>query len=670
MLWTFHIQNERVIDVVDLSNSLKPNPVKIKDVKREKYKTFGGEYVRSKSERDIANWLYEHDISYDYEVQVSWADFPFNPDFFLSDLNVYIEHWMETDDERYRRSKQDKIEQFRKHKVDLIQTQENEMRDIGALYRRLKAEISKRLGRRVQNKKIQRLESDVRTKAIFEEPIATIVRLLSDAIGKMKNEQISEGTIKKRLEIEKENLTNRVRLFFSIFFKVHEEYHRRKIRENYLDFDDLLIKVVELFEKHPEYRERYQKKYSHILVDEFQDINSVQLTFLRLLVNEDTQLFCVGDDWQGIYGWRGAKVKFILEFEEIFPDAQIIMFQKNFRNSPTIVNASNEFIKSCKYLRMKEMISNLPGAGGPPEKIMVHPAVIEELENGKKYDRGIDFVIKKVKELIDLGDSKEDILILYRYHDLFNKGGQFEHNFATSYRKALMEYNLYNKITHLTMHAAKGKEAKNVFIVGCWGKHNGYNGIPNMYEGDKVFQYITPRNITQIEDEERRLFYVSMTRAKERLFILTEEQNESKFLEDIPGKYIERGKTRIYDLKIPHNLVCQNCGWRLELNFRFCPSCSKIIGNAYKYTITREKKMKIKLEIQKWRSSKAAELNLPPDDIFDDKTLSHLIEILPLHEFELMEVNGFDSQKCDAHGYDLISIINVSLFEQEGNEDC
>ncbi|HEX7242386.1 MAG TPA: UvrD-helicase domain-containing protein, partial [Longimicrobiaceae bacterium] len=126
--------------------------------------------------------------------------------------------------------------------------------------------------------------------------------------------------------------------------QVYERYQRALRDANAFDFDDLLVKPVELLRAFPDVLHGYRERFRFVLVDEYQDTNRAQYVFLRLLAEEHGNLFVVGDDDQSIYGWRGADIRNILDFEKDFPDARMIRLEQNYRSSRTILDAANRVI--------------------------------------------------------------------------------------------------------------------------------------------------------------------------------------------------------------------------------------------------------------------------------------------------------------------------------------
>lgn len=162
-------------------------------------------------------------------------------------------------------------------------------------------------------------------------------RSLLSAISSAKNEMISP------VEYEMQNMGdyNKKR-----YIQAYHEYQAELKKNNALDFDDILVKAVELFKNCPDVLENYQKRFHYIMVDEYQDTNTVQFEFIRLLAERNRNLCVVGDDDQSIYKFRGANIRNILDFEKIYSDAVIIKLEQNYRSSQNILDAANTVIKN------------------------------------------------------------------------------------------------------------------------------------------------------------------------------------------------------------------------------------------------------------------------------------------------------------------------------------
>jgi len=183
---------------------------------------------------------------------------------------------------------------------------------------------------------------------------------------------------------------------------VWERYEKLVRSEGALDFDDLLLYLWLLLERHADVRTKLQARYTYIHVDEYQDTNKVQYNIVRLLAGEQANIFCVGDLDQNVYSWRGATIENILDFERAFPNAVTIRLEQNYRSTKTIVNVSNEIIK--KNVRRKEKTLFTDNAEG--DRIGLISGFDERHE--------ADLLAGRAAELIERGASPSEIAVLYR----------------------------------------------------------------------------------------------------------------------------------------------------------------------------------------------------------------------------------------------------------------
>ena len=148
--------------------------------------------------------------------------------------------------------------------------------------------------------------------------------------------------------------------------KIYARYEKEKRAADALDFDDLLLEAARLFKKNPEIRKKWQEKFQHILIDEYQDTNHVQYELIRLLVGPERNICVVGDDWQSIYSWRGADFTNILNFDRDFPGAKVVKLEQNYRSTGNILKASQKIITNNKTRTDKELFTEA-GDGEPIE---------------------------------------------------------------------------------------------------------------------------------------------------------------------------------------------------------------------------------------------------------------------------------------------------------------
>ncbi len=183
---------------------------------------------------------------------------------------------------------------------------------------------------------------------------------------------------------------------------VYKLYESELHRMNAMDFDDLLVRAVNVMELFPEVRERYASAFRHVLVDEYQDTNHAQYKWLQLIGGEHKNICVVGDDSQSIYSFRGADVRNILDFEDDFPEALVVKLEQNYRSTQTILDAANAVIANNRGQMHKSLWTDL-GIGDPIK--------VRELEDEHAEAR---FVAGEIERLVDEGTSRSEVAVFYR----------------------------------------------------------------------------------------------------------------------------------------------------------------------------------------------------------------------------------------------------------------
>jgi DNA helicase IV len=498
------------------------------------FTTLNGIKVRSKSEQYIADWLYRHNLQFEYEPLLNVKDFEFNPDFHIPAANVYIEH---VSNKSY--SMRDKEEQFEKGGLLLVKTYEQMTKDSALFNHTLDTIIRSRVSKNDYSNKSITYREEFNN---YHEDVKDFLRMVMRITDMIKVESLDLSEIKLKAQQDQHE---RVRDFYKLALPLVEKYKEYCVDKSYLDFNDMISRTISLFKNHSDILEKFKLKYQFILVDEFQDVNNLQVELIKMLLTDNTQLFCVGDDWQSIYGFRGSNVSYIIEFEKHFANSSVIKLNLNYRSTENIVGASNEVIKRNKFKVDKEIKASKKSE----HKIVVY-AGNEEKEN-------LTFCTQRVRELLEEGLTPDDILFLYRRSAMY-----------TPYFYKLKNENL--KVQAKTIHAAKGLEAKVVFIIGL---KEGFGGFPDIWLEDRIFQVIKKANHDQLLEEERRLFYVAITRAKDKLFLITEKGNESSFLKEIPDSFTVKTTTVLAPV-VEKILSCENCFSQLDSKlYAFCPYC-------------------------------------------------------------------------------------------------
>ncbi|MBR2709153.1 UvrD-helicase domain-containing protein [Candidatus Saccharibacteria bacterium] len=184
--------------------------------------------------------------------------------------------------------------------------------------------------------------------------------------------------------------------------KIFYKYEEEKRKAQALDFDDLLLYELELFRKNPAIRKKWQDRFEHILIDEYQDTNVIQYNIVKLLVNEKRNICVVGDDWQSIYSWRGADFTNILNFERDFPGAKVIKLEQNYRSTGRILAASQKIINENKTRTEKTLFTEL-GEGEPVD-----------IESLRDENAEANYVALKILNMKKNYPDYSDFAVLYR----------------------------------------------------------------------------------------------------------------------------------------------------------------------------------------------------------------------------------------------------------------
>ena len=230
-------------------------------------------------------------------------------------------------------------------------------------------------------------------KSVDVDPLQCSPRAVRDRISDAKNHLIGVEEFRERYGGRD--------LFLSRVAVVYGAYQEALKRQDAMDFDDLLVLPVRLLESNPELLRRYQRQFSFILVDEYQDTNRAQFRLLELLAADRGNLMVVGDDDQSIYGWRGADIRNILDFEKRFPGAAVVRLEQNYRSTPVILDAANRVIRQNLDRKVKTMRTDL--VGGAPITLVEAASeadegrwIVEEIErrmlSNPEYDHS-DFAV-------------------------------------------------------------------------------------------------------------------------------------------------------------------------------------------------------------------------------------------------------------------------------------
>ena len=553
------------------------------DVRTQRYYTIQDERVNSKQEVQIANFLYMNNIDYVYEptypFYVDGSDKYYTPDFLITqgDKSYYIEHFALSQDgnnsrfskddiEKYKKAINDKIKLHRKCKTNLIYTW-SKYNDGVDLLTHLEQELIN-AGFELKKKTSDEVFAKIKTTE-ENKYIAPMIKLIQTFISNYK----VNGYNEKHFAIMKDNTKSiRTKLFLEITEGAYLFYEQRLKVANKVDFSDMINESARLLNQKAEMKEKLCFKY--IIVDEYQDISKQRFDLTESLSRVcDAKIIAVGDDWQSIYAFSGSDITLFTQFQQKMGYAKELKIVKTYRNPQEVIDIAGKFVQENETQIRKELIS--PRHIDKPVVIFTYSDEYQVItEQGFKNDseakaKMVEDAITRVIEYNKKDNKPKDssILLIGRYNfDGFKLGNTpyFIFNENTGEIKSKKYPNI--KLSFMTAHSSKGLGFDNVIIINAIDTMYGF---PAQLQMDPVLQLVIHDDKTIDYAEERRLFYVAMTRTKNRVFIVAPETRPSKFILELQEKYknvsIEgqlNPKTKFTNSK-----MCPICGYPLQLRF-------------------------------------------------------------------------------------------------------
>jgi DNA helicase-4 len=521
-------------------------------VEANELRTLQGEIVRSHEEWEIANWLYLNGIGYEYEP-VYEHELPkegrrvYMPDFRLTESGVYIEHFgvrkvfrggqlrLETapfvDRESYLQGMEWKRQVHRDHGTTLIETYS---------YERVEGRLTEALLEKLSpyaTPKPKSAEESLDTLSQMGQ-VDAFTQILGTFLRHFKSTGLSVEQCAERAS--KSGDKARGLAFLEIFELVLESYQRRL--DGRIDFEDMIIRAAEHVENG-----RYQSPYRHLLVDEFQDISVGRARLLRALKAQhgDARIFAVGDDWQSIYRFTGSDIHLMRDFGNEFGGvfagvtgiSSTVDLGRTFRSVDKIALPARSFI-----LKNPKQITKRVVPSGQSDAPAIKIAYYERRQEGSSLRQALEEIQKRTTS-----EREASVLLLGRYHfvrpvDLPGVKASFPGL----------------SIRFMTVHASKGLEADHVVVLHAV---SGRLGFPSEIVDDPLLDMVLPEPEQFSHAEERRLFYVALTRARKTLTVLADKESPSVFVQEL----IENGEYGVIELGSPSiaDRRCGQCGGRM-----------------------------------------------------------------------------------------------------------
>ena len=503
-----------------------------KENNRPGFLTARGEIVKSHGERQIADWLYLHGVDYEYERPylhdtATTSRRQYRPDFYYPEIDAWHEHWAIGHDglpvkefEGYAEGMEWKRERHREHETDLIETTWSNLFRFGL------GELEKQLVSRgvVLDRDVRRL-TDVpgRMRYIKEQDLA---RTILTFMAHVKAAGLTREDIEtKFVEADVGFAQGRAGVFLNVFWRVHERWESDLLAERSIDFNDMLLQAADHISSG-----HYAPPYDLILVDELQDTSRARAKLLQGLLNGSGRFFLgVGDDWQAINRFAGADISVMTEFDSWFGEGPQLALTKTFRCTQEICDVASEFVMK-NPTQFDKAMKSAHGHSGVPIHIMGPPPEEDGRPPSRDRDsrtrRSVEYALSDLAGKVAAGElrptksARVTVDILGRY--------TFDRESAMPSRPPeVLDVNFR------TVHGSKGLEADCIIVPGLVSDTYGF---PSGVVDDPVLALAMPRPDDYPNAEERRLFYVAMTRARQRVILLTANENPSPFIFELLGE--------------------------------------------------------------------------------------------------------------------------------------
>ena len=544
--------------------------------------TINDERVRSVDECRIANFLFIKGIDYVYEpiYRYGFEDTtkPYCPDFLIkyNGQEIYLEHFGVSEDgknnrfteeevEEYKKHINDKILLHRKHGTKLIYTfsKYNDGKDVITHLEEKLLELGIKFDAKDNMDIYRKLAKNAEDKYFNK-----FIMLVCNFINRFKVCNYDPDT---KFDEWLYNVKNeRTKLFLEITKRCLHIYEAKRLEAKAIDFEDMINNASNVLDKR--IKENDPLPYDYILVDEYQDISLQRFDLCeRLSKASNAKIIAVGDDWQSIFRFSGAQIDLFTKFEEKMGYANVLKITKTYRNSQELIDIAGGFVMENQKQIRKDLKSN---------KSIKDPVILmsyndsydkDDKEHGPFYRLG-EAIEKSLDDIVAKNGEDKTVLLIGRYN-FDGKNLSTLEDFFT-WENNQLKSKKYPKldIAFMTAHASKGLGRDNVIIIN--GKDD-VLGFPSKIEDDPVMKLVIKDDESIDFEEERRLFYVALTRTKNRVYIVAPQLRPSKFILEIQKKFtrvILQGVELNPKEDSENKRVCPCCGYPLQKrksNFKF-----------------------------------------------------------------------------------------------------
>jgi DNA helicase-4 len=499
---------------------------------RASIRALGDIYVKSLQEQSIANWLWLNSVEFEYEKQVAVDDVDgdsneggtedvgadnevrhVHPDFYYAATKTVHEHFAINADgtspfANYVMYAESKRRGYREAEMDFFETTSAQAAD-GTLLAVLKLELERR------DIPLAQRSPDEIQKAVNPRVVKHYHQLIGTCIKHIRSSQLTLDMLFERAKSLHDK--ERARIFARVIWLITEAYSKKLADAGRIDFDSMIGDATRLVETR-----RYVSPYSLILVDEFQDISEPRANLIKALRQQNpfAKVFAVGDDWQSIYRFAGSDISIFTRFQENFGTSWQGRLEQTYRCNQLIADVAAKFVQRNPFQLKKSVRSTRPAISKSIRVVPVKP-VRSKVDYGPAcrhvLDRLDGFLGGIAGQWRTEAKPKLKVLVLWRY------------NYLDPFEGRIPKFD-HLEVEAFSFHRAKGLEADYTILIDV---SEGDYGVPSRIEDDELLHLVIPEPETFPYAEERRLFYVALTRASRGVFLLTNADQQSRYIDEL-----------------------------------------------------------------------------------------------------------------------------------------
>ncbi|MCR5799211.1 MAG: UvrD-helicase domain-containing protein [Lachnospiraceae bacterium] len=516
--------------------------------------TLAGEQVKSYGEMEIANFLFISGIEYQYEKEYEIdtrtdKNYQYYPDFYLPEQKIYIEYFgideqgkvpgyffSESGDPStdYKQGMEWKRKLHKDNRTTLIECY---------AYEKMRGELTENLSKKLKDRGVhfKPLSSeeiwDQVSNNNAKDVLVGIAEFFTTIINLLKSNAYSANQFKSLCEASHGSIRNM--LVADLVIPIYESYQKQLQETGEIDFNDMINTATAMI-----IDGKYECPYKYVIVDEYQDISKARYKLLKALRDSrDYDLFCVGDDWQSIYRFAGSDMDYIVNFSKYWGFTEYSKIETTYRFTDSLIDVSGNFVMQNPRQIKKALKGKASKVGF---------ALGEVKGYSEKY--AIQFMLKRLDEL----PANSSVYMIGRYtfdSKMLDDCNELNCNYDNPNSVVKVSYSKRTdlNIRFITAHRSKGLQADYVFIINNKSKGMGF---PSKMQDDPVVDLLLEGQEDFPFAEERRLFYVALTRAKVKTYLVTINGDESEFAREMEKRYECEIKQEAY--------TCPLCGGKLE----------------------------------------------------------------------------------------------------------